>query len=171
MDTWGFSLWLQQKVTVLGAHLKGLFTRWLVYQVFLSPKYADFFNLFQCEGSFIDSRCTFKNKITFGPVGYHQQEWYISLPSTRFMEVIKSPTKNLLFCFMEGFQMLHNILKQNRTDFYRIPIVRKLLKVCTYFHKIYLFISSAVASTCCMVSSWHIIYPLFPPFSNKCSFW
>ena len=43
MDTWGFSLWLQQKVTVLGAHLKGLFTRWLVNQVFVSPKYADSF--------------------------------------------------------------------------------------------------------------------------------
>jgi len=42
-DTWSFSLWLQQKVTVLGAHLKGLFTRWLVNQVFVSPKYADSF--------------------------------------------------------------------------------------------------------------------------------
>ncbi|KAG2659039.1 hypothetical protein PVAP13_1KG328000 [Panicum virgatum] len=31
-----------------------------------------------------------------------------------------------------GLQMLQNILKQNRTDFYRIPIVRKLLKVLEF---------------------------------------
>lgn len=31
-----------------------------------------------------------------------------------------------------GLQMLHNMLKQNKTDFYRIPIIRKLLKVLEF---------------------------------------
>lgn len=31
-----------------------------------------------------------------------------------------------------GLQMLHTILKQNRDDFNRIPIIRKLLKVISY---------------------------------------
>lgn len=136
MDTWSFSLWLQQRVTMLGAHLKGLIARWHVNQVFISLEYANCFYIFQCEGSFFDPWCTFKNEITFGPVGYHQQEWYIPRFQFPVWKFFFYQLRTLLFYFMAGLQMLHNMLKQNREKFHRTPIIRKLLKVCISFSNV-----------------------------------
>ncbi|KAL5208403.1 hypothetical protein ABZP36_032838 [Zizania latifolia] len=44
----------------------------------------------------------------------------------------KSRTVLLDIINMNGLQMLHNILKQNRSSFHRIPIIRKLLKVLEF---------------------------------------
>ena len=50
-----------------------------------------------------------------------------------YLEFVKSSTfaeskSNSSFC-LSGLQMLHNIMKQYRQDFKKIPILRKLLKV------------------------------------------
>jgi len=48
--------------------------------------------------------------------------------------LLKTKSRSVLLDIINknGFQMLHNILKQNRIDFYRIPIIRKLLKVLEF---------------------------------------
>jgi hypothetical protein len=48
--------------------------------------------------------------------------------------LLKTKSRSVLVDIINknGLQMLHNILKQNRTDFHRIPIIRKLLKVLEF---------------------------------------
>ncbi|RLM79668.1 uncharacterized protein C2845_PM12G17070 [Panicum miliaceum] len=48
--------------------------------------------------------------------------------------LLKTKSRSVLLDIINknGLQMLHNILKQNRTDFHRIPIIRKLLKVLEF---------------------------------------
>jgi hypothetical protein len=48
--------------------------------------------------------------------------------------LLKTKSKSVLVDIINknGLQMLHNIMKQYRGDFKRIPIIRKLLKVLEY---------------------------------------
>ncbi|KAF5199228.1 Histone-lysine n-methyltransferase ashh2, partial [Thalictrum thalictroides] len=62
-----------------------------------------------------------------------------ALQSTRNLSIIldallKTKKRNVLndVISKNGLQMLHNILKQNRTNHKRIPIIRKLLKILEY---------------------------------------
>ncbi|RLN09371.1 uncharacterized protein C2845_PM11G07710 [Panicum miliaceum] len=52
--------------------------------------------------------------------------------------LLKTKSRSVLLDIINknGLQMLHNILKQNRVDFHRIPIIRKLLKVLEFLAQI-----------------------------------
>lgn len=75
--------------------------------------------------------------------------------------------KSWLLLFLSGLRMLHNIMKQYRRDFKKIPILRKLLKVCKWemnqfsCYKLSAFYSSGYTfSHPCL---WTDCIPLFFP--------
>ena len=54
---------------------------------------------------------------------------YNLLWKVKFCSYACMSLKGLLLLYLSGLRMLHNIMKQYRRDFKKIPILRKLLKV------------------------------------------
>ncbi|KAG8071011.1 hypothetical protein GUJ93_ZPchr0006g44332 [Zizania palustris] len=60
--------------------------------------------------------------------------------------LLKTKSRAVLLDIIDknGLQMLHNILKQNRSNFHRIPIIRKLLKVLEFLASIEILTSEHI---------------------------